>query len=46
MEIPLGYEHRGRPRKDARPMMKTEYKVSVELVFDEVGPMPSPRTSA
>ena len=34
-EIPLGYGHRGRPRKDAKPMTKTEYRVNVELVFDE-----------
>ena len=28
VEVSLGYGHRGRPRKDAKPMMKTEYKVS------------------
>ena len=44
VEIPLGYGHRGRPRKDAKPMMKTEYKVSVELVFDEERAKSSPRT--
>lgn len=35
VEIPLGYGHRGRPRKDAKPMTKTEYKVGIELEFDE-----------
>jgi len=34
-EIPLGYGHRGRPRKDSKPMTKTEYKVNIELEFDE-----------
>ena len=33
-EVSLGYGHRGRPKKDARPMMKTEYRVRVE-VFEE-----------
>ena len=35
VEIPLGYGHRGRPRKDEKPMTKVEYRVNVELVFDE-----------
>jgi transposase len=35
VEVSLGYGHRGRPRKDAKPLTKTEYRVSIELVFDE-----------
>ena len=35
VEVSMGYGHRGRPRKDAKPMTKTEYKVNVELVFNE-----------
>jgi transposase len=33
--VSTGYSHRGRPRKDEKPLMKTEYKVNVELVFNE-----------
>lgn len=29
-----GYGHRGRPRKDERPLTKTEYRVNIRLVFD------------
>ena len=35
VEICLGYGHRGRPRKGETPMTRTEYRVDVELVFDE-----------
>ena len=35
VEVPSGYGHRGRPRKDERPLTKTEYRVSIELGFDE-----------
>ena len=34
VEVSIGYGHRGRPRKDAKPMTKTEYKVNVRLAFD------------
>ena len=34
VEVSLGYGHRGRPRKDEKPLTKTEYKVNVELVFN------------
>ena len=34
VEIPMGYGHRGRPRKDEKPLTKTEYRVDVELAFD------------
>ena len=30
----MGYGHRGRPRKDEKPLTKTEYQVDVELAFD------------
>ncbi|MDD7424184.1 MAG: IS1634 family transposase [Candidatus Methanomethylophilaceae archaeon] len=35
MEVNKGYGHRGRPRKGEKPVIKTEYKVDVELEFDE-----------
>lgn len=35
VEVSVGYGHRGRPRKDEKPITKTEYKVNVELVFNE-----------
>ena len=35
VEVNKGYGHRGRPRKDEKPIIKTEYKVDVELEFDE-----------
>lgn len=35
MEVNRGYGHRGRPRKGEVPVIKTEYKVDVELEFDE-----------
>ena len=35
MEVNKGYGHRGRPRKGEEPVIKTEYKVDVELEFDE-----------
>ena len=35
VEIPIGYGHRGRPRKDEKPRMKTEYRVNILLEFDE-----------
>ena len=35
MEVNRGYGHRGRPRKGEKPVIKTEYKVDVELEFDE-----------
>ena len=35
MEVNKGYGHRGRPRKGEEPIIKTEYKVDVELEFDE-----------
>ncbi len=35
MEVNKGYCHRGRPRKGEKPVIKTEYKVDVELEFDE-----------
>lgn len=35
VEVSIGYGHRGRPRKDERPMSKTEYKVNVGLAFNE-----------
>ncbi len=35
VEVILGYGRRGRPRKDAKPMTKTEYRVSIGLEFDE-----------
>ena len=31
----IGYGHKGRPRKDAKPMTKTEYRVNVRLAFNE-----------
>ena len=34
VEIPMGYGHRGRPRKDEKPLTKTEYRVDIELVFN------------
>jgi len=34
-EVSIGYGHRGRPRKDERPMTKTEFRVNVELAFNE-----------
>lgn len=34
-EVSLGYGHRGRPKKDEKPLTKTEYKVDVKLRFDE-----------
>lgn len=35
MEVNRGYGHRGRPRKGEVPVIRTEYKVDVELEFDE-----------
>ena len=35
MEVNKGYGHRGRPRKGEKPIIKMEYKVDVELEFDE-----------
>ena len=35
VEVNKGYSHRGRPRKGEKPVIKTEYKVDVELEFDE-----------
>lgn len=35
VEISMGYGHRGRPRKDEKPVTKTEYAVNVQLEFDE-----------
>ena len=35
VEVSMGYSHRGRPRKDEKPLTKTEYRVSIELVFNE-----------
>ena len=35
MDMNKGYGHRGRPRKGEKPIIKTEYKVDVELEFDE-----------
>ena len=35
VEVNKGYGHRGRPRKGEKPGIKTEYKVDVELEFDE-----------
>lgn len=35
VEISIGYGHRGRPRKDEKPRMKTEYRVNILLKFDE-----------
>ena len=35
VEVNKGYGHRGRPRKGEKPIIKTEYKVDVELEFDE-----------
>ena len=35
VEVNKGYGHRGRPRKGEKPVIKTEYKVDVELEFDE-----------
>ena len=35
VEVNKGYGHRGRPRKGEEPVIKTEYKVDVELEFDE-----------
>ena len=32
--VSAGYGHRGRPRKDEKPMTKTEYRVNIILVFD------------
>jgi hypothetical protein len=29
------YGHRGRPRKDEKPTVRTEYRVDVSLEFDE-----------
>ena len=33
----MRYGHRGRPRKDEVPMMKTEYKMNVGFTFNEEG---------
>ena len=35
VEVNKGYGHRGRPRKGEKPVIRTEYKVDVELEFDE-----------
>ena len=35
VEVSMGYGHRGRPRKDERPMTKAEYRVGIDLVFNE-----------
>lgn len=34
-EVNKGYGHRGRPRKDESPIIRTEYMVDVSLEFDE-----------
>jgi len=34
VEVSMGYGRRGRPRKDAKPLTKTECKVNVRLAFD------------
>ncbi len=34
VQVSAGYGHRGRPRKDEKPMTKTEYRVNIRLVFD------------
>ena len=34
-EVNIGYGHRGRPRKDESPIIRTEYMVDVSLEFDE-----------
>ena len=46
VEVSMGYGRRGRPRKDAKPMTKTECKANVRLAFARRGPRPSPRTRA
>lgn len=35
VEVNKGYGHRGRPRKGEKPIIRTEYRVDVELEFDE-----------
>ena len=35
VEISDGYGHRGRPKKGSKPTTHTEYRVNIELVFDE-----------
>lgn len=35
VEISDGYGHRGRPKRGSKPTTRTEYKVNIELVFDE-----------
>jgi len=35
VEVDNGYGHRGRPRKDEKPIIVTKYRVEVELVFNE-----------
>ena len=35
VEVSIGYGHRGRPGKDEKPMTKTEFRVDVELAFNE-----------
>ena len=35
VEVSLGYGHRGRPKKDEVPVMKTEYKMNVGFTFNE-----------
>ena len=35
VEISRGYGHRGRPRKDEKPMTKTEFRVNIQLEFNE-----------
>ena len=35
VEVNRGYGHRGRPRKGEKPVIETEYRVYVELEFDE-----------
>jgi len=35
VEVSLGYGHRGRPRKDEKPITRIEYRVGIELEFDE-----------